>query len=162
MNLRLEQQRIFDDERFDPPHGYVELSEQDQKVRHIFEHTAGAMGKLAIGSVTTIKSEVIPDLAIYRTQLINEFDIDPEDVISRTYPGLYLPWQALGRALLNLKSYIEPREHGEVTLEENIPRAASYLHDAAFDLAVSYDVDLEAAHLQRMESQMGISFTDIS
>lgn len=155
MNFLLDEQHSFDILNFDPPEGYRQLDRRDQKTRHILEHTAGAIGKLAIMSDDAIRQQVMPDLAIYRSQLMNEFNISPSEVETNSNPGADLTWKLLARSLFHLKEYIEPREHNADSDIVHIFRATVYMHDTALNLANHYGVDLEVAHLQRMESQLG-------
>src|SRR6266436_133356 len=80
--LLLHAQAWWDAQRFDQPVWQV-AAWPDQKVRHIQLHVAKALGKVVIaygeGSGATsdtdalarVRNEVLPDVAIYRSQLIN-------------------------------------------------------------------------------------------
>src|SRR4029450_9255118 len=73
-----------DAQRFDQPVWQV-ATWRDQKVRHIHLHVAKALGKVvaALGEearttsgtdlMARVRDEVLPDVAIYRSQLINLF-----------------------------------------------------------------------------------------
>jgi hypothetical protein len=81
-HLLLQAQAWWDAERFDQPEWHV-AAWPDQKVRHIQLHVAKALGKVAaaldgdtgaasgIDPVARVRDEVLPDVAIYRSQLIN-------------------------------------------------------------------------------------------
>jgi hypothetical protein len=155
MNFLLAEQVWWDKRQFDPPNGYEKLSPLDQKVRHIFEHTGKAIGKLALGQGTVIRREVIPDTAIYRSQLMVLFDIEPQVVNEGYIPKLKSPLQNLALALGKLGTYLEPREHGQSTSSQNIQDATIYLHSAAVDLAEQFDVSLDYEHRLRLEDQLG-------
>ena len=83
-HLLLQAQAWWDSQRFDQPMWHV-TEWRDQKVRHIQLHVAKALGKVvaALGegaraasgmdSTTRVRDEVLPDVAIYRSQLINAF-----------------------------------------------------------------------------------------
>ncbi len=82
--FRLAEQSAWDPVQFDPENGYAELDLWAQKGRPSQWHVAKAAGKLlrALGTVgedlpesdvDIVEHEVMPDLAIYRNQLINIF-----------------------------------------------------------------------------------------
>src|SRR5205823_6768354 len=83
-HLLLPAQAWWDAQRFDQPVWQV-VEWRDQKVRHIQLHVAKALGKVVValgedagaasGTDTTarVRDEVLPDVAIYRSQLINLF-----------------------------------------------------------------------------------------
>src|SRR5262250_2304269 len=82
--LLLQAQAWWDAQRFDQPIWQV-AEWRDQKVRHIQLHVAKALGKIvaALGEgertasgtdpMARVRDEVLPDVAIYRSQLINAF-----------------------------------------------------------------------------------------
>ena len=81
-HLLLPSQAWWDTQRFDQPVWQVEAW-RDQKVRHIQLHVAKALGKVVVvldeAAPTTlrpalnarVRDEVLPDVAIYCSQLIN-------------------------------------------------------------------------------------------
>ena len=81
-HLLLQAQAWWDGQRFDQPEWHL-ASWPDQKVRHIQLHVAKALGKVVaalngvagmasdIDPLTRIRDEVLPDVAMYRSQLIN-------------------------------------------------------------------------------------------
>src|SRR2546425_837972 len=83
-SLLLHAQAWWDAQRFDQPMWQV-AAWSDQKIRHIQLHVAKALGKVVVaygeGSGATfgtdalarVRDEVLPDVAIYRSQLINLF-----------------------------------------------------------------------------------------
>src|SRR5215467_5224388 len=83
-HLLLHAQAWWDAQRFDQPLWQV-TEWRDQKVRHIHLHVAKALGKVvaALGEETPtvadtdlraqVRNAVLPDVAIYRSQLINLF-----------------------------------------------------------------------------------------
>src|SRR4030095_3899545 len=83
-HLLLHAQAWWDAQRFDQPVWQV-AAWRDQKVRHIHLHVAKALGKVvaALGEearttsgtdlMARVRDEVLPDVAIYRSQLSNLF-----------------------------------------------------------------------------------------
>ena len=129
----LHAQACWDAHRFDQPLWQVDTW-RDQKVRHIHLHVAKALGRVvaALGEAARtasgialrirVRDEVLPDVAIYRSQLLNLFpnvnalssslayhsaSVDVQEAES-------LLWVVLGlsRASAQLAAYLEPREHG--------------------------------------------------
>ena len=80
----LHAQAWWDTQRFDQPVWQV-AAWRDQKVRHIQLHVAKALGKVAAAygegvgvmsgtdALARVRDDVLPDVAIYRSQLINLF-----------------------------------------------------------------------------------------
>src|SRR5215510_5365990 len=83
-HLLLRAQAWWDAQRFDQPAWQV-AAWHDQKVRHIQLHVAKALGKVVAASseeaagaagvvaLARVRDEVLPDVAIYRSQLRNLF-----------------------------------------------------------------------------------------
>ena len=83
-HVLLHAQAWWDAQRFDQPVWQV-AAWRDQKVRHIHLHVAKALGKVvaALGEaahttsgpdlMARVRNEVLPDVAIYRSQLLNLF-----------------------------------------------------------------------------------------
>ena len=173
--LNLEAQAYFDAEEFDVD-GYQELGYRDQKIRHIGLHVAKAAGKLLRRDEETIVHQVIPDLATYRSQLINLLDepdqtlvieeIEYRDVGAMLRQRASLLFQdqlhlykgitdAVVSANANLATYIERREHGATAEENQLKQAALYLDESASGLAWMHKVDLDEVHLARLAENLG-------
>jgi len=186
-HLLLQAQAWWDAQRFDQPVWQV-AEWRDQKVRHIQLHVAKALGKVvaalgegegaASGTDTTarVRDEVLPDVAIYRSQLINTFPdwCTPTASLFRprarvaarsaaAQPGgrapraepLFRVVVSLSRASAKLAAYIEPREHGAVSPASHIRGAIQDLHDSAEALAAYFVVDLTRVHQARLEALLG-------
>jgi hypothetical protein len=183
--LLLQAQAWWDAQRFDQP--VWQLAEwRDQKVRHIQLHVAKALGKVVAaldkskGEVfdtdrtARLRDEVLPDVAIYRSQLINTFPdcCGPTMLLCRPrattwsaaapLPGraphtepLFHVMVALSRASARLATYLEPREHGAVSPICHIREAIQDLHHSAEALAAYFTVDLAWAHQTRLEALLG-------
>ena len=164
-------QQYFDKVAFDPPNEYVELNIQDKKVRHIQLHVAKAAMKLVMGDDEIIKQQVIPDAAIYRSQLLNIIrtdnvpnflssfpenidELDPDNEIEPE------PLLSLVEASGNLATYLERREHGVPVNERFLLVAATCLHEAALSLGVYYQVDVDRAQLARLEQNLGYALPE--
>jgi hypothetical protein len=137
---------------------------------------AKALGKVVVaygeGSGATsdtdalkrIRDEVLPDVAIYRSQLINLF---PEvgappalaycsaDVGRQEAEPLLRVVLGLSRASAQLAAYLEPREHGATSPVSHIREAIEHLHSSAEVLAAVFAVDLARAHQARLEALLG-------
>jgi len=159
-------QAYFDREEFDKD-GYHTLDRRDEKIRHIQLHVAKAALKLVQGEIVIIKTAVIPDTSVYRSQLINVIGVDnipnlpgqfideppvlPEDDMEAEQWCL----EAIVKAGGELATYLERREHGAAGDERSILRAAMCLHAGSLGLAALYDVDADEAHLDRLEYNLG-------
>jgi hypothetical protein len=176
-HLLLRAQAWWDAQRFDQPEWHV-AAWSDQKVRHIQLHVAKALGKVVaaldggagvasgIEPMARVRDEVLPDVAIYRSQLINTVR---EWSVSTTSPfrpyarvpsrsaedALFRVVISLSRASAQLAAYIEPREHGEISPASRIQEAIQDLHDSAEALAIYFAVDLAGAHQARLEALLG-------
>ena len=166
-------QAWWDAQRFDQPVWQV-AAWRDQKVRHIHLHVAKALGKVVAASgegvgvpsgtdaLARVRDEVLPDIAIYRSQLSNLF---PEvwAPLSPRSAGVGTPeaelWLrvvlGLSRASAQLAAYLEPREHGVVSPVSHIREAIADLHASAEVLAAACAVDLARAHRARLEALLG-------
>jgi hypothetical protein len=186
-HLLLQAQAWWDAQRFDQP--VWQLAEwRDQKVRHIQLHVAKALGKVvaALGErdsaasdtdmTARVRDEVLPDVAIYRSQLINTFPdwcvpiallfrpcagvatrsaaARPDECVQHTEP-LFRVVVSLSRASARLATYLEPREHGVVSPASHIREAIQDLHDSAETLAAYFVVNLARAHQARLEALLG-------
>lgn len=168
----------FDESSFDQDRWEL-AGWREQKTRHIGLHIAKLPLKLVQGDTQQIMGEVIPDMALYRTQLVQTHDlidgIDgalmplqfPRYLGSYRRPASHREIQetgaqnfALKRAALAgswLAKYLEPLEHGEPIDNEDrrlyVLDAASNLHVGAVALAKEFDVDLRQSLLQRIAQQ---------
>jgi len=174
-HLLLHAQAWWDAQRFDQPVWHI-AAWRDQKVRHIQLHVAKALGKVvaAYGAWTAaasspdalarVRDDVLPDVAIYRSQLINLF---PEMC---TLPALSHRKASVGvqeaepllqvvlglsRASAQLAAYLEPREHGAASPVSHICEAIVDLHASAEELATLFAVDFVGAHQARLEALLG-------
>jgi hypothetical protein len=55
----------------------------------------------------------------------------------------------------NLATYIERKEHGRPADETNLISATIDLHEVAIDLGERYGVDVDRAHVRRLEAILG-------
>jgi hypothetical protein len=157
--LLIEQTRQFDENYFYSD--YEQLPWRDQTLRHIGEHIAKAGLKLVeynegTRSADVVKEQVIPDLAIYRTQIVNLLQLNPADIDweaqydhgNNVLPSIMWAAGMIGR-------YIEPAEHLPSTRHETLTTddlidVPARLHFAALALAKVHNVDAVQAHLNRM------------
>jgi hypothetical protein len=150
---------------------------RDQKVRHIQLHVAKALGKVvtvwgAAARTTSgtdlmalVRDEVLPDVAIYRSQLLNLFpDVGapPPALAHRSAGGggqeaepLLQVVLGLSQASAQLAAFLEPREHGATSPVSHIREAIADLHASADVLAAVFAVDLARAHQARLEALLG-------
>ena len=176
-HLLLRAQAWWDAQRFDQPEWHL-AAWPDQKVRHIQLHVAKALGKVVaaldggagessgIDPMARVRDEVLPDLAIYRSQLINTVRKRGVRTASPSRPHARVPSRSaadplfrvvmsLGRASGQLATYIEPREHGAMSPASYIQEAIQELHDSAEALSTYFAVDLASAHQARLEALLG-------
>ena len=140
---------------------YVELPTDYQTLRHIGSHVAKTGLKLVeyrAGNrpVYDIIEQVIPDLAIYRSLVVNlsheEFELTSESAGNGCdADALTSILEAQGL----IASVIEPAEHGPKSVATGLSPAqlekiAGKLHAAAAILAEMHDIDLAEAQLIRM------------
>lgn len=172
----LRAQAWWDAQRFDQPLWQV-AAWRDQKVRHIHLHVAKALGKVVAalgGEARTasgtdlrirVRDEVLPDVAIYRSQLLNLFpDVDATPLaLAHRSAGvggqdaepLRRVVLSLSQASAQLATYLEPREHGATSPVSHIREAIEHLHASATVLAAAFAVDLARAHRARLEALLG-------
>ena len=174
-HLLLHAQAWWDAQRFDQPVWQI-AAWRDQKVRHIQLHVAKALGKVvaasseeAVGTsgaaaLARVRDEVLPDVAIYRSQLLNLFpEVCASPALVHRSAGVGTPKAEpllrvvldLSRASAQLAAYLEPREHGAASPVSHIQGAIEYLHAGAEALATSFAVDLARAHQARLEALLG-------
>jgi hypothetical protein len=177
IRLLLQAQAWWDAQRFDQPEWHL-AAWPDQKVRHIQLHVAKALGKVVaaldggggaaagIGPMARVRDEVLPDVAIYRSQLINTLREGGVPPAPRFRPQARVPFRSaadilvrvamsLSRASAQLAAYIEPREHGAMSPAASLQEAIQELHDSADALATYFAVDLASAHQARLEALLG-------
>jgi hypothetical protein len=175
--LLLRAQDWWDTQRFDQPAWHL-AAWPDQKVRHIQLHVAKALGKVVaaldsgvgaasgIDPMARVRDEVLPDIAMYRSQLINMLQKWGVPTASLCRPHARVPSRSaadplfrvvmsLSRASAQLAAYIEPREHGARSPASSIQEAIQDLHDSAEALATYFAVDLASAHQARLEVLLG-------
>jgi hypothetical protein len=177
-HLLLPAQAWWDVQRFDQPQWQV-AAWHDQKVRHIHLHVAKALGKVVamldeaapptLGTALQerVRNEVLPDVAIYRSQLINVLPDGWALPVSMYRNSLDAgsqtgePWWhvvlCLSRASAELASYLETREHGVSSSTSHLMQAIEHLHASATTLATAFGVDLARAHRARLEALLGAS-----
>jgi len=174
-HLLLHAQAWWDAQRFDQPVWQV-AAWRDQKVRHIHLHVAKALGKVvaALGAKARtasstdlqarVRDEVLPDVAIYRSQLLNLFpDACASLSLSHRTAGVGAPEAepllrvvlGLSQASAQLAVYLEPREHGVASPVSYIREAIAALHASAEALAALFAIDLACAHRTRLEALLG-------
>jgi hypothetical protein len=145
--------------RFDQPEWLAGW--RAQKTRHISLHIAKASLKLYEGKKDQVIKEVIPDLSIYRTQLINTHDL-ATDICDRTdsgAPNVNSAIRELAGSTGELAHYLEPAERGKYDDDTRVDRVTSavrHLHIATEGLAWFYGVeDVAAAHSARIQELLG-------
>jgi hypothetical protein len=176
-HLLLQAQAWWDAQRFDQPEWHL-APWPDQKVRHIQLHVAKALGKVvaaldggagaASGTdpMARVRDEVLPDVAIYRSQLINTVQEGGVPIASLCCARARVPSPSaadllfrvvisLSRASARLAAYIEPREHGTTSPALLVQEAIQDLHESAEALAIYFSVDLVGAHQARLEALLG-------
>ena len=174
-HLLLHAQAWWDAQRFDQPEWQV-AAWREQKLRHIQLHVAKALGKVVAaydegagvtsgtGALARVRDEVLPDVAIYRSQLLNlfpEVGASPSLAHHRTAVGtpkatpLLQVVLGLSRASAQLAAYLEPREHGAASPISHIQEAIAHLHASAEALATMFAIDLAHAHQARLEALLG-------
>ena len=172
-HLLLRAQAWWDAQRFDQPVWQVAVW-REQKARHIQLHVAKALGKVVVAydagalsgtdALARVRDEVLPDVAIYRSQLLNlfpEVDASPS-LVSPSVDGggqeaepLLQVVLGLSRASAQLAAYLEPREHGVASPVSHIREASAHLQASAEALATAFAIDLARAHQARLESLLG-------
>ena len=172
-HLLLRAQAWWDAQRFDQPVWQVAVW-REQKALHIQLHVAKALGKVVVAydagalsgtdALARVRDEVLPDVAIYRSQLLNlfpEVDASPS-LVSPSVDGggqeaepLLQVVLGLSRASAQLAAYLEPREHGVASPVSHIREAIAHLQASAEALATAFAIDLARAHQARLESVLG-------
>jgi hypothetical protein len=115
-------------------------------------------------ALARVRDDVLPDVAISRSQLINLFPevYTPPSLAHRSVGGggqeaepLLRVVLGLSRASAQLAAYLEPREHGAASPVSHIREAIEDLHASAEALAAVFAVDLVRAHQARLEALLG-------
>jgi hypothetical protein len=171
----LQAQAWWDAQRFDQPEWQVSTW-REQKLRHIQLHVAKALGKVVAAydagagatsgtdALARIHNEVLPDLAIYRSQLLNLFpEVGAPPALAHRRAGGDTPTAKsllqvvldLSRASAQLAAYLEPREHGAASPVSHIREAIADVQASAEALAAVFAVDLPRAHQARLEALLG-------
>lgn len=157
--LLIEETRYFDENHFYCD--YNDLSWRDQTLRHIGEHVTKAGMKLVDyiegnSGQDIVTQQVIPDLAIYRTQIISLLGFDPDEIDWQAHEG---DEEDVVRSILwaagTINRYIEPAEHADEAQHENLSTSdltavPARLHLAATALAEIHGIDLIEAQRARM------------
>jgi hypothetical protein len=171
----LRAQAWWDAQRFDQPEWQV-TAWREQKLRHIQLHVAKALGKVVAAyepggeapsgtdALARVRDEVLPDVAIYRSQLRNLFpEVGASPALADRRAGggvqesqpLLQVVLGLSRASAQLAAYLEPREHGAASPVSHIRAAIEDLQASAAALAAVFAVDLARAHQARLEALLG-------
>lgn len=158
MNLLLAEQAEMDRRAFDRDSWTLE-DWRDQKLGHILLHVTKAGGKLVRlkdhpGQLrpTPNMGVVGADLAVYRSQLVNLFELDAVAVMGRVVNvnSLRKVQDEVSAAAGSLSEYLEPLQHAPVEEQGQVLRAAQGLHLAAVGLSNMLGLDVEEIHRQRM------------
>lgn len=163
--LRLEQ-ADYDANYFD--NGYRDLTFNTSKIEHIGAHIGKILGVKAYHwSVSgweteqkhsVVMNEVIPDLAIYRTQLANIARVDDEvleDAAQRFAGGVWKPtkqavYSRIAKARGLIDCYVEPLRHGGPNQTWMPAKASINLHQALAGLEYHYGLEPgEVANMHR-------------
>jgi hypothetical protein len=174
-HLLLHAQAWWDAQRFDQRAWQV-AAWREQKLRHIQLHVAKALGKVVAAydegagatsgtdALARVRDEVLPDVAIYRSQLLNLFpEVGAPPSLAHRKAGvgtseaepLLQVVLGLSRASAQLAAYLEPREHGVASPVSHIREAIAHLQASAEALATAFAIDLARAHQARLESVLG-------
>lgn len=174
MNILRSEQRYFDRVAFDPQGGYAQLEKNDAKIAHISLHLGKIVGRKMLnwqdaGDIEpeVIKGEILPDLCMYRTQIVTI--VDHNDTCAPVAPKNWLTPGSLAQqkklayrfavtALGNLSDYIEPVQHGVLPQKELLWRAVGNLDESIYYTAHAVGIgseDVAALHLARLEQQLG-------
>src|SRR5262249_55303696 len=174
-HLLLDAQAWWDAQRFDQPLWQV-TEWRDQKVRHIHLHVAKALGKVvaALGEEAPtvsgpdlkaqLRDAVLPDVAIYRSQLINLFpDVWAPPTVAHRTAGVGVQEAkpllrvvlCLSRASAQRAAYLDPREAGASSSPAHIWAAIEALHPSAEGLAAASPVAPPRAPRARLEALLG-------
>ena len=171
----LRAQAWWDAQRFDQPEWQV-TAWREQKLRHIQLHVAKALGKVVAAydagagatsgtdALARIHNEVLPDLAIYRSQLLNLFpEVGAPSALAHrradgdtpTAESLLQVVLDLSRASAQLAASLEPREHGTASPVSHIRAAIADVQASTAVLTAVCAVDLARAHQARLEALLG-------
>ena len=132
------------------------------KVVAAYDEGAGVTS--GTGALARVRDEVLPDVAIYRSQLLNLFPkVGASPALAYRKTGVGTPQAEpllqvvleLSRASAQLAAYLEPREHGVASPVSHIRAAIEHLHASAEALAAVFAVDLARTHQARLEALLG-------
>ena len=135
------------------------------KVVAAYDPGAGATS--GTDALTRVRDEVLPDVVIYRSQLLNLFsEVGAPSALAHrradgdtpTAESLLQVVFGLSRASAQLAAYLEPREHGVASPVSHIQEAIAALHASAEVLAAAFAIDLARAHQARLEALLGAPF----
>lgn len=164
--LLLRQVAMFDAQHFDQESWTYETW-RDEKTAHIQLHVAKAALRVTDWDDERVQQQVMPDLALYRSQLANLhklFEGDSaakESFLFKRRPTRPQVDNALKQLVLkktveasgSLAGYLEPAQHGRVPYIKRVKaveRAARCLDDSACALATAFGVNLEDALFSRI------------
>jgi hypothetical protein len=168
MKFLLDEQRRFDDEHFNLLTWQID-DWRAQKTRHISLHISKAAQKLVNNEEWNytgrdlVEEEVIPDLSIYRAQLLTTHDINLKSLALEGIDtrGMTDSVAAISliRAQGELAHWLEPLEHGATLNDEDryryVSSAVEYVHNAVEGLAQQRGIDVLKVHRDRMETLLG-------
>jgi hypothetical protein len=171
-NLLVDEQRLFDQQFFDPKEGYAGLDKRARKVAHIGTNLGIITGRKLIHWAdnvwerdemrTVVVGEVLPDLCIYRTQLADVSGIEEDQLVARAHklkPGnLTVTKTKIHTTLVAargaLDDFVEPLMHGAADADYDlVGQAAVMLHFSAEAAALHYGYspeDLVDLHHNRL------------
>src|SRR5262252_8966968 len=124
----------------------------------------GAAGASGAAALARVRDEVLPDVAIYWSQLRNLFpEVGASPALVHRSASVGTPTAEpllqvvfdLSRASAQLAASLEPREHGAASPISHIQEAIESLHASAEVLAAMFAVDLARAHQARLEALLG-------
>lgn len=178
--LRSEQAR-YDEVGFDL--GYRDLGFRDEKVEHIGAHLGKIIGIKALHWATSewehperlrvVTEEVIPDLSIYRTQMVNITGVPYDPMLKNAEEeysgGIMKPTKRDVHARLVevrglIDDYIEPIKHGKDPDLIKLISATLKLHSAVVRIGEIYgysEDDMAERHLGRLignAKRLGIQY----
>lgn len=171
MQILRAEQAAYDEQYFDL--GYENLDEVDEKIRHIGEHLGKITGIKAIHWETgewetkamrrVVDEEVIPDLAMYRTQLANVSGVSDEALVSASAnfaggvlkPSKLMVHARLAKARGLLDGYSEPLPHGRPSPMWMPQQSSLHIQEALAGIEYHYGLtpgEVTDMHRQRLVS----------
>ena len=149
---------------FYPVLGAMELTAELGYTTVVAAYDAGAGATSGTDALARIHNEVLPDLAIYRSQLLNLFpEVGASPALADRRAGggdqesqpLLRVVLGLSRASAQLAAYLEPREHSAASPVSHIRAAIADVQASAAALAAMFAVDMARAHQARLEALLG-------